>query len=158
MHLQRNFIKTIGCFLGMIIFISAGCSDNTSPPTNASYGTLSAKINGQAVNFTDIKAGSEMMGMWIRGSTANYSIAVFPGGGGVDTLKWYSYQYVFQLAPSASLNDYKAIKDVGALAITDHDWKYENIRGAFEFAIVDSTLDTIRVTEGSFSVHYIGYD
>jgi hypothetical protein len=161
---MREFTKPLLFVLALTILALLN-SCNQPGATNlydriARLDSLKANINGEFVNFGNIQASSSMMGMRTSGSTTSYAIAFFLGNGGGtgDTLEWYSEYYLDGVGPYALLNNKKNIKGVGKLVFIEHDYQNAYIRGTFEFAAMDSTLDTVRITDGVFRVHYIGYD
>ena len=133
-------------------FTTAKISDRIIRPDK-----LTATIKGDSIVFGNL-AASGSFGIALVGTSSLYKLHIYLGHGKIDTLPWSDVYYYDQNEPCAFLNTYISRKNMGHLTILQHDTQLSFVSGSFEFAVVDSTKDTIWVRDGMFQVHYSTQD
>ena len=155
---MRYITSTLVLFAVILLF---GCDTDFSlvglQDRIARPDSMTANIKGEFVIFSSITAGN-YFGIGTTGTSGTYRLSLFLGSGSPDTLSWSGSREFGSFEPSANLNGFTSIENHGSLIILEHDTFHEYIRGIFEFAVVDSTRDTVWVKDGMFHVHYTSSD
>lgn len=149
------------CFIilaaGMMV---CSCNVPTKIADEIARGTdeITATVNGTPYTF-EVKGGTNYFGIHTSGVSGRNSIGLNLGYGLPGKTTWNGDRYSMNSGPDASWNGAYALRGLGYLNVIQHDADLEIITGTFEFMTIDpATKDTIRVTDGTFRVHYITTD
>jgi hypothetical protein len=157
--MMMNSLRT--CILALCL--SAGlsaCSTPTDIADEIAVGPnpdqITLKVNGVPYVF-DVQNSSNYFGIHTGASADGNSIWMNLGYGDVGTYAWTGQASFMETRPTAAWNGSYSIPDYGFLRITQKTSEY--VAGTFAFTTTNPTThDTLRVTDGTFHIHFISTD
>ena len=137
----------------------AGCDLFQPEEKPKGTSTMSASINGTRKSFSNVWAIFDIDGFKAFGYSKTDTISLLLANGSAGTYTWKRYTLGNWGDTAAFINSIPALPDVGGFTLSEHDSALSKIDGIFYFTAVDSfSNDTIHVTNGSFTLYWIGGD
>jgi hypothetical protein len=148
------------CMMLAAGMLFSSCSTPTPIADEIVFGAepdeITAKVDGASMTFA-VGKGTNYFGIHTSGVSGANSIGLHLGGGSPGTMMWTAPHTMMDSDPAASWNGMDAIKGLGYLNIIHNERAC--VSGTFEFMTIDpETKDTIRITDGTFRVHYVTTD
>ena len=147
-------------FMITVGMIFSSCSTPTPIADEIVFGAepdvITARVDGSPMTF-EVNRGTKYFGIHTSGVSGENSIILDLGYGSPGKFLWVGERSFMSAESAASLNGAAAIKGLGYLNIILNERAC--VSGTFEFTTINPvTKDTIRVSDGTFRVHYITTD